>query len=182
MRHSLLFQHESINSFTVYLHKTDAYPLSAFFQEVLLRMPNLTSLDLRFVFPAREVENELVDLFAGLTSLKRVVLPVYTLTSKIASQLSKQQRLGTIQFEYMNYQGHGDIEDVIDFNPQLADGAFPALWDLSLSAKIPSMTKFINSGFAPPHLTSSRPLSPSATPGSIGCGSQVLCTTFCAEE
>lgn len=154
MRYSRLFQHERIESFTVYLHKTEAYPLSAFFQEVLLRMPNLTNLDLRFTFPAREVENELIELFSGLTALKRVVLPVYTLTSRIISQLSKCEYLGTIQFEFMNYQGHGDIEDVIDFIPQLADGAFPALWDLSLSVRLPCMTKFIANGFAPPLLTS----------------------------
>ncbi|KAI0086000.1 hypothetical protein BDY19DRAFT_996186 [Irpex rosettiformis] len=154
MRHSLLFQHESITSFTVYLHHTELYPLSAFVQEVLLRMPNLLNLDLRFERPAREIERELIELFAGLPMLQRVVLPVYTLTSKIIEQLSKHQHLGTIQFEYVNDQGHGEMQDVVDWDPQLGEGSFPALWDLSLSTKIPAITKFIHNGYMPSSLKS----------------------------
>ena len=154
MRHSLLFQHENITSFTIRLHKTHSYTLSTFFEEVLSRMPNLEGLDLRFRFPVREVEHELMELLAGLTMLKRVVLPVYTLTSRILKQLSIHHHLETIQFEYMDFQGSGDIQDVLDWNPQLEEGAFPALWDLSLSTKLPAITKFINNGFAPPNLKS----------------------------
>ncbi|KAI0701096.1 hypothetical protein BC835DRAFT_1265508 [Cytidiella melzeri] len=165
LRLSVLFQHEGISHFTVYLHKTLSVPLSTFCQEVLLRMPKLTHLDLRFRFPAREVEDDLVALLDGLKLLKRVVFPVYTITSRILAQLSTLQHLDTIQFEFIESQGHGDLADVEgNWNPQLKEGSFPALWDLSLSAKIPAITKFINSDFAPAQLQSLYIQSLSATP------------------
>lgn len=154
MRLSLLFQHESITAFTVYLHKTSSQSLSMFFKEVLLRMPNLTHLDLRFDFPASEVEAELIELFSGLLKLRRVIMPAYTFTSRIMETLSRQRDLGTIQFEFLDLQGHGEMEDVVSWSPQLHEGAFPSLWDLSLSANLPDLTSFLTANFAPTNLTS----------------------------
>lgn len=154
MRLSLMFQHENITDFTVFLHTTPTYPISTFFKEVMLRMPKLKELDLRFSFPASKAEGDFIELFRGLARLKKIVLPLYTLTSKIVEELSTLRELTTIQFEFMESQGRGDIADVVAFNPQLRAGAFPALEDLSLSVLLVDMTRFISGSFAPSNLTS----------------------------
>ena len=153
MRLSLMFQHENIADFSVFLHRATNYPISIFFQEVKLRMPLLKTLDLRFKFPAHEVEDDLIALFQGLPRLKKVVLPLYTLTSRVFAALSTHQELDTVQFEFMETQGGGEIRDVVHFDPQLSEGAFPVLADLSLSASIVDATRFLRGSFAPQKLT-----------------------------
>lgn len=153
MRLSLMFQHENITDFSVFLLRTTTYPISTFFQEVRLRMPLLKVLDLRFKFPAREVEDDLIDLFNGLPRLRKVVLPLFTFTSRVFAALSTHQELDTVQFEFMATQGGGDIQDVVHFDPQLREGAFPLLADLSLSANIVDATRFLRGTFAPRNLT-----------------------------
>lgn len=154
MRLSLMFQHENITDFSVYLHRTNAYPITTFFQEVMSRMPNLKVLDLRFAFPARDVEDDLIALLTGLPKLRKVILPIYTFTSRIVEKLSTLRELDTVQFEFMETQGSGDITDVMHFDPQLHAGTFPVLADLSLSAKLQDATRFLCGSFAPSNLTS----------------------------
>lgn len=154
MRLSLMFQHENIHDFAVYIHRFPTYPISTFFKEVLLRMPRLRNLDLRFHFPASEAETDLVDLFLGLPRLKRVTMPLYTLTPTLMEKLSELKELQSVQFEFRGEQGRGNIEDVSQFEPQLHEGAFPALADLSLSVKVPDITRFLRGSFAPINLTS----------------------------
>ena len=153
MRHSLMFQHSSVTSFAVYLHRTAAYPIATFFKEVMQRMPRLRTLDLRFSFPAHEIQDDLLKLFRGLPRLKKVVLPMYSYTTTVMECLSEMADLDTIQFEFLHSQGRGDIEDVMHFNPKLQEGAFPALTDLSLNVKLTDMTRFLCTSFAPSNLT-----------------------------
>ncbi|EKM50864.1 uncharacterized protein PHACADRAFT_262746 [Phanerochaete carnosa HHB-10118-sp] len=154
MRLSLMFQHENIHDFAVYVHRSPAYPISTFFKEVMLRMPRLKNLDLRFHFPAREAEADLVDLFLGLPGLKKVIMPLYTLTTAVVEKLSELKELETVQFEFQDSQGRGIIEDVAHFDPQLREGSFPALADISLSIRLPDVTRFLCGSFAPVNLTS----------------------------
>lgn len=154
MRLSLMFQHENIHDFAVYVHRSPTYPTSTFFKEVMLRMPRLRNLDMRFNFCAKDEEGDLIELFLGLPRLKKVIMPLYTLTPAIMEKLSELKELQTVQFEFREAQGRGAIEDVARFAPQLKEGAFPALGDLSLSAKLPDMTHFLCSSFAPVNLTS----------------------------
>lgn len=72
MRLSLMFQHENITDFSVNLHRTNTYPITTFFQEVMSCMPNLKVLDLRFAFPARDVEDDLIALLTGLPKLHKI--------------------------------------------------------------------------------------------------------------
>ncbi|THG93997.1 hypothetical protein EW026_g7380 [Hermanssonia centrifuga] len=153
MRFSFIFMHSNITHFAVSLHPSDGYPISAFFKEVLLRMPNLTVLDLRFRLAAKEIENNIRALLQGLPKLKQIILPVYTWTSGIVEEASKLPNLGTIQFEFMEPQGRGSPADVLDFAPRLEEGAFPALWDIALSARLPDITNFLTGSFAPSKLT-----------------------------
>lgn len=153
MRLSLLFQHENITDFSVFLHRTASYPISTFFQEVKLRMPLLKVLDLRFKFPAHEVEDDLIKLFTGLPRLRKVVLPLYTITSKVFEALSAHQELDTIQFEFLESQGCGELRDVIPFDPELREGAFPRLEDVSLNANIVDVSRLLRGTFGPHNLT-----------------------------
>lgn len=149
-----MFQHENIHDFAVYVHRSPTYPISTFFKEVMLRMPRLRNLDLRFHFPAREAEADLAELFLGLPRLKKVIMPLYTLTTAVVERLSQLTELETIQFEFRDAQGRGVMEDVAHFDPQLHEGSFPALADLSTSARIPDITRFLSGSFAPANLTS----------------------------
>lgn len=154
MRLSLMFQHENIHDFSVYVHRSPTYPISTFFKEVMLRMPRLRNLDLRFRFPGREAEDDLIQLFLGLPRLKKVIMPLYTLTTAVVEKLSELKELETVQFEFREAQGRGDILDVAHFDPQLHEGSFPALSDLSISVKLPDVTRFLSGSFAPANLTS----------------------------
>lgn len=153
MRLSLMFQHKNIKEFIVRLHRNETYSISTFFEEVLLRMPNLTLVDLRFTFPVREIEDDLSGLIRRLPRLRKIILPAYTLSTRIIEELSTLKGLEVAQFEFMEWQGHGEIADVARFNPQLSEGAFPALWDLSLSANLVDMDRFLRGSFSPSHLT-----------------------------
>lgn len=154
MRLCSLFMHDSVSHFTISLPRNAITQVSSFFDEVVLRMPTLTHLDLRFASPASSMEAELSSLIRGFPKLHRIILPLFTITNKILEELSRLQSLGTIQFEFMPTQGQGALSDVVNFAPKFQEGAFPALWDLSISAKLPDATKFLSSEFGPTNLTS----------------------------
>ena len=153
MRCSLMFMTDQVAHLAVTLHTSHEYPLATFLQEIAQRMPNLTHLDLRFDFGVHEVENQIVDLLQALPKLKQVIFPLYSLTSRIVQQLSKLPNVGIVQFEFKDSQGQGVIDDVLHFAPELDEGAFPALWDLSLSARIQDITNFLSNINGPTNLT-----------------------------
>ncbi|THH29010.1 hypothetical protein EUX98_g5183 [Antrodiella citrinella] len=153
MRSSLMFMHEHIVQFSASLYRNIEYPLSDYFKEVVLRMPHLTHLDLRFDFAVHHVEPDLIALVRGLPKLKQVIFPLYSLTTRIVQAMSTLPHLGTIQFEFKDSQGQGDVEDVLHFAPKLREGAFPALWDLSLSARLQDVTTLLNNAYGPTNLT-----------------------------
>ncbi|CAL1702959.1 unnamed protein product [Somion occarium] len=153
LEYSLMFMHDKMTKFTVELFKEDPYPIQSLFDEIRLRMPDLLHLDLRFVFSMRDIEDDAVALFGALTKLKKIILPVFTITSGVMEALSKLPNLGTVQFEYVDWQGKGDCNDVLPFAPRLEDGAFPSLWDLSLSTTIRDIATFTTADFAPTNIT-----------------------------
>jgi hypothetical protein len=103
---------------------------------------------------AKLIQADFLKLISDLPKLEKVVLPLYFITSKVMEGLSRLQHLGTIQFEFLSLQGRGEQEDVQSFCPILAEGAFPVLWDLSLSVRLAHFTTFIKSPFAPRLLSS----------------------------
>ncbi|OSC97257.1 hypothetical protein PYCCODRAFT_1419774 [Trametes coccinea BRFM310] len=152
LRLSLVFMHENIRHFAVRLVPSDNYPFSVYFEEIALRMPKLTCLDMRFSFAVRDIEAELCKLLDGLPHLQKVILPKFTLTSKIIEQLSTNSSLKVVQFEFMEEQGSGEASDVHNWFPNLRPGAFPSLVDLSVSVHLPHMVRFLKSGSCPAHL------------------------------
>lgn len=101
----------------------------------------------------RFFETEAIALFHSLGKLQKITLPRFHFTTKIAECVSSLENLGTLEFQYLQEQGCGDPEDTIIFKPALAEGAFPSLWDLSLTASFNDATGFINIPFAPANLT-----------------------------
>ncbi|KAM5545509.1 hypothetical protein V8D89_000547 [Ganoderma adspersum] len=153
LRMSLMFMHDNIKEFAVALVASPGYSLGTFFQEIKLRMPRLTHLDLRFSFSVRDIENDLCRLLEGLPKLQKLTMPRFTLTSKVIETLSLLPDLAFIQFEYLG-QGCGDPADLGNWNPALQEGAFPVLYDLTISAQIPQMLRFVQGPFFPRNLKS----------------------------
>ncbi len=149
-----MFMHDTVTHFTVPLSHNETYPIASFFQEVVLRMPKLTYLDLRFEFSASSMVTEFSTFIGGLPNLRKIILPIFTITSGVMEVLSSLPSLGIIQFEFLLTQGQGVLTDVVPFAPKLQEGAFPALWDLSISAKLSDATKFLSCDFGPTNLTS----------------------------
>ena len=152
LRLSLMFMHENVKEFAVHLAESPHYSLGVFFQEIALRMPKLTVLDLRFEFSVKAIEGDLCRLIDALPKLQKIVVPKYTLTSKVMEALSRKEHLGVLQFEYHTYQGAGDVDDILDWAPTLEEGAFPALYDLNLNIQLHQMISFMHGPFFPTHL------------------------------
>src|ERR1700722_13913865 len=148
---SVVLMHDGIKEFALSI---GTLPINTMFQEIVTRMPLLTHLDLRLHVPMHSVELEALELFRGLLKLQVVILPNYHLTANVIQELSRLPDLGVVQFEYGGTQGFGDPSDVHVFDPRLEDGAFPALWDLSLTARLIDMDCFMNAPFAPINITS----------------------------
>lgn len=157
-----MFMHERMKNFVVWLpfDSDPSYGVGEgivdvpYFQDVTSRMPHLTHLDLRMDFPSRLVTTHITTLLSSLLDLQTLVLPDYHITSPVLSSLSRLPHLGTVQFEYGADQGIGSIDDVQHISPILAEGAFPSLWDLSLTVSMDDMRRFLEMPFAPVNLTS----------------------------
>ncbi|KAI0738351.1 hypothetical protein C8Q80DRAFT_1347940 [Daedaleopsis nitida] len=152
LRLSLMFMHENIKEFAVGLSPTPKYSLKVYCEEIALRMPRLTKLDLRFSCSVREFEADLCTLLGALPKLQSVTMPRYTLTTKIIEALSRKEHLGIASFEYDYKQGVGDPTDVLDWSPSLEEGAFPALYDLNVSAQLPHFLRVLAAPFFPANL------------------------------
>ncbi|OAX37481.1 hypothetical protein K503DRAFT_742642 [Rhizopogon vinicolor AM-OR11-026] len=127
---------------------------SSFFVDIYARMPHLHSLDLRVHYAARLIEADILNLLRGLPDLKKVIFPEFYLTSGIVSELSRMKHINIIKSKIGPKQGCGEEEDVDSFSPILQQEAFPALWDLDITARLRDVTRFMNSDLAPIKLTS----------------------------
>lgn len=150
----VMFMHSNVKRFFINLPSVlrDTSP-GPFFLDILARMPNIKHLDLRMDIPMRFIENEAINLFSSLKKLQKLTIPRFTLTTKVAESLSRLEHLETVEFQYFKRQGRGDAEDILQFNPSLTEGAFPALWDLSTTISCKDATRFFELPFAPNNLT-----------------------------
>ncbi|KIL63073.1 hypothetical protein M378DRAFT_107697 [Amanita muscaria Koide BX008] len=126
--------------------------ITSFFADIVDRMPNLTYLNLRLAFPMSRIASDVTKLLRGLPRLKKFGMPRYCVTTEVMNALSKLEFLGSVEFQYTEEQGCGDPEDVTEFEPTPEEGAFPALWDLSLAVGYRNFARFINASFAPTNL------------------------------
>lgn len=154
MERATLFMHPRLRHLII-----SAPPLSykekvSFVLDVCVRAPHLHSLDLRVPYRVQYIETAILELLQGLPDLKKVIFPEFFLTSSIVSELSRMKHINIVQFEYGHEQGFGEEKDVDTFAPVLEQGAFPALWDLAVTARIEHVMRFMNADFAPINLTS----------------------------
>jgi hypothetical protein len=150
----VMFMHSNVKRFFLNLpdRLRDVSP-GPFFQDVMARMPNIVQLDLRMDIPMHAIESDAIDLFLGLTKLEKITLPRFHFTTRVAQTLSRLDNLGVIEFQYYESQGRGDPDDTVVFNPTLSEGAFPSLWDLSMTASFDNAARFIHKPFAPTSIT-----------------------------
>ena len=150
----VLFMHANIRRFTFFLPmdlRSDS-PRS-FFLEIASRMPHLRNLDVRSSIPMHTIETDMISLIEQLPKLKKITFPRFYLTTKVAEALSRLSHLEVIEFQYSSEQGYGDPMDVTPFVPNLTEGAFPSLYDHSMSTTFDDAARFINTKFSPINLT-----------------------------
>jgi hypothetical protein len=158
MKMSVVFMHDRVKHFIVWvpfekqIHLDRASP-TPYFHDVAARMPKLTHLDLRMDVPSSLVTAPVINLLTSLAALETVIFPNYHITSEILTSLSTLPYLGIILFEWDSDQGDGSLDDVQTVTPTLSQGAFPALWDLSLTSTLRDMRRFFELPFAPVNLT-----------------------------
>lgn len=116
-------------------------------------MSALISLDIRTSIPMHSFEGEAVGLLSSFEKLQKITLPRFAFTARIAECLSRLPKLGCIEFQYFNEQGCGDVTDIALFKPDLSEGAFPVLWDLSMAASYSHLERFLTIPFSPSNLT-----------------------------
>ena len=116
-------------------------------------MPHLTNLDIRSSVPMHSIEVEMISMVEQLPKLKKITFPRFYLTTKVAEALSRLSHLEVIEFQYSAEQGYGDPTDIIPFAPNLSEGAFPSLWDHSMTTTFDDAAHFINTKFSPTNLT-----------------------------
>lgn len=151
---SVTFMHAGVKTFEIWLpDELWSSSLQPFFQDVAIRMPNIMNLNIKSDLAVQDFEDDLTDLIHRLPRLRSVTFPRFYTTTKVMEALSRVPNLGVIEFQYFE-QGCGDSDDVIPFTPSIEEGAFPALWDLSLSATFRDLARFFGLEFAPTNLTS----------------------------
>ncbi|KAJ7475723.1 hypothetical protein FB451DRAFT_1173730 [Mycena latifolia] len=152
---AVMFMHANVKRFVLWLpdELTPPDSLLPFFRDVASRMPHLTCLDLRTNMPMRNMEDDMIFLLKNLVKLRKVVFPRFELTTRIAETLAQLEDLGCAEFQYMPEQGVGDPADTQVFRPNLKMGAFPSLWDLSLTVSLSDGIEFMRNSFAPTNLT-----------------------------
>ncbi|KAG1857028.1 hypothetical protein DFJ58DRAFT_727051 [Suillus subalutaceus] len=154
MERATLFMHQRLRHLIISAPPLRYKDKVSFFLDVCIRAPHLHSLDLRVPYRVQYIETAILELLRGLPDLKKVIFPEFFLTSSIVSELSRMKHINIVQFEYGHEQGFGEEKDVDTFSPVLEQGAFPALWDLAVTARIEHVMRFMNADFAPINLTS----------------------------
>lgn len=152
MDRAILFMHQRVRHLVI-------SPLynkvkSPFFVDACARMPHIHLLDLRGRHSVRLIEADVLEILRGLPELKKVIFPEFYLTSTLFSELSRKKRICAIKFEREAKQGLGDEKDVDSFAPVLQEGAFPALRELDITARLGDFVRMMNADYAPVNITS----------------------------
>ena len=151
---SVTFMHPGVKTFDIWLpSEIPNVSPRPFFQDVVVRMPNLVNLDIKSDVAVHEYEVDLVDFIHRLPKLRRITVPRFYITTKIIEALSQLPVLEVIEFQYDD-QGCGYYADVIPFTPLVGEGSFTALRDLSLSTTYEDISRFFSLEFSPTNLTS----------------------------
>ncbi|KAI6141622.1 hypothetical protein BKA82DRAFT_2634167 [Pisolithus tinctorius] len=152
LQRCLLFLHGRLKYLTVSLwsHLGEPGPLLT---DICARAPNLHTLKLHVKDPNMQMLGQIQVVVRNLHHLRKIVLPEFRFTSEVIQELSRMPNLGVIEFQHDLAMGPGNPKNVERFVPVLTAGAFPALYDLNLTAKIDDLEGFFQSSFAPINIT-----------------------------
>ncbi|THH13451.1 hypothetical protein EW146_g6764 [Bondarzewia mesenterica] len=151
-----LFMHDNVQELRTFIITGGDYGPAAQVSDIVGRMPSLTSfvLDQSYPHNAHAIIAPLADLVRGLPRLKQVTVPKSLLTPRIMEELSRLQDLETVQFDLIcDHAVEYITESVTSFEAHLLEGAFPALWDLSLGISFADAKRFLTEGTPLPKLT-----------------------------
>ncbi|KAI5999148.1 hypothetical protein EDD15DRAFT_2160959 [Pisolithus albus] len=152
LQRCLLFLHGRLRHLTVPMWSDLAKP-SPLLANIWARAPNLHTLRLHIDESDMQLFDHIQVIAQNLHHLRKIVLSEFHFTSEVIQELSRMPNLGVIEFQHDLAMGPGNPKNVEQFAPVLADGAFPALYDLSLTARIDDLERFFQSPFAPVNIT-----------------------------
>lgn len=117
-----------------------------FFAELIHRSPNLTAICLN-LDDSMISDAQTTKYLAALRSLQKLTMPYFRYDSDTISELAKLPNLHTIEF-HPEFPPRFALEQE-SFRPELREGAFPKLRNLSLNAKFKDVSRFFRQRFAP---------------------------------
>lgn len=148
----LAFMHQRVKHLGLHLYRSEQSSLTGYIREVCARCKDVTALELRLAEPMREFEDEVSILLRGLSRLQKISLPIYCLTSRLLTELSRLQQLEAITLGDPARADPGDRADVTELIPAFANDAFPALRSLSFGAQVANATQLLLSSPFPSRL------------------------------
>lgn len=99
------------------------------------------------------LEDAVLILVQGLVHLERISVPIYGLTPRLLTALSRLERIVRVNLIHPARAEPGNRADVAHFVPVIDDDAFPALRNLSFSAQVADGTRFLRTSLFPAQLT-----------------------------
>ncbi|KAF4622566.1 hypothetical protein D9613_009613 [Agrocybe pediades] len=112
LNYSIIFMHDRISHFAISL-SGEGPSLPLYFLDVVSRMPNLITLDIRSSIPMSKIQSEMTAMLGALTHLISVTFPPYYLTGDVVEALSLHPRLAEIEFDFAAILGFGDATRLI---------------------------------------------------------------------
>ncbi|KAI0656167.1 hypothetical protein C8Q70DRAFT_922142 [Cubamyces menziesii] len=149
----LTFMHSRVKHLGLQLYRSDPPSSTTFLEQVCARCSGVTSLELRLNDPVRHIEVDVLVLLHGLHELQQVSLPIFTLTPRIFTELSRLKHLVTISVGHPAQAQPGNREDVAQYTPTLPQDGFSTLRDLAFSSQIPHATLLLKNTIFPTRLT-----------------------------
>lgn len=101
----------------------------------------------------RQLEADVLVLLRGLLDLQRVSVPIYCLTPRLLTEVSRLERLVTITLGDPARAEPGSRADVAHFAPAIGGNAFPSLRSLSFSSQVADATQLLRTSLFPAQLT-----------------------------
>lgn len=145
LKWTTLFMGQNVNCLVLdldcFLHDTIKV-----WEEVPFRMPRLKELILYKEGTGSRVKDlvgKIVMMLSAMKNLQAVDFPLYACTSEIMTVLSTLPSLASIDGEWTG--ASSEIEDVIHFSPLLLEDAFASLSELTLSASVRNVARFLAS-------------------------------------
>ncbi|KAI8970738.1 hypothetical protein BD414DRAFT_427415 [Trametes punicea] len=176
------FMHRRVRHLGLKLYRSDPQSTTAFLNEICTRCSGVISLDLRFNEPMRYLENDVLPLIQGLRQLEQVSLPIFSLTSRLLTELSRLKHLTTISLGHPAQAQPGDRGDVTDFSPTISEESFVALRSLGFSATLLDAMRLLSTTSFPSRLTrvhlKSIEIATSAVLRDFFCAVQERCTAL----